>query len=106
MNDEQRKTQNAREIDFTKWMNTDNLNDIKCKIEGLQVIQYALSADYEHGSYVNGQYAFEVIADSLNTIAKEIEALKPKLDYMDSFARVGTDELVKEDIVVVQKQIQ
>jgi len=95
LNDRQRKIQDDREIDFSKWMNTDDLNNLQCKLKGLTVIQYSLSADYDSGCYVDGKYVFEVIADNLNSIVKDIEKLKPQLNYMDSFARVGTDELIK-----------
>lgn len=96
LNSKQKAIQDARNIDFSKWMSEDTLGYLQDKIKGLIVLQYALS-DVEETGYKNMSYVYGVIADSLQSLEDEIEALKPKLNYMDSFARVGTDELVTKE---------
>jgi len=96
LNDAQKKIQDARNIDFSRWVNEDDLAEIQDKLKGLAVIQYALTdAQRGGGGYININLAYDLVGETLSIIAKDIEALKPRLDYVDSFARIGTDELTK-----------
>ena len=96
MNDTQRKIQDSKNIDFSKWMSTDDLSEIQDNLKGLQVIQYSLTdAQRGGGGYENIDLAYDLVGQIIGNIVSDIEALKPKIDYVDSFGRVGTDELIK-----------
>ena len=96
LSEKQKKIQDARNIDFNRWLNEDDLTEMQDRLKGLAVIQYALTdTQREGGGYTNINLAYDLVGETLSNIVKDIEALKPRLNYVDSFARVGTDELYR-----------
>ena len=83
------KPQNPN-IDFSKTVSTDDLDNSLDAIRGVCSLLSALELVNDAGSHKYDKQAYYVLQVILHDSVNEIEAFKPKLEYMDHFMRYET----------------
>ena len=89
------KEQN-KNIDFSKFVNSDSLEEALDIIKGVHKLLDALEISNEAGTHEYDKNAFFALQIALGHGIDEIEALKPNIEYMGDFMRYETI-VIKED---------
>lgn len=88
-----KRPEQAKGIDFGRWVSEDDLHDIEDDLKGLIAIFSAMEAvakTYDGGHIYNGE-SFGVLQVVLGKTIDKIEKLKPNLYYMDDICRFGVE---------------
>jgi len=83
------KPQNPN-IDFSKVISTDDLDDSLDTIRGVCSLLNALELTNDAGSHPYNKHAYYALQVVLHHGIEELEAFKPRLEYMDNFMRYET----------------
>jgi len=85
------KKQNTN-IDFSKFVNSDDLEESLDVFKGVSNLLNALELSYDSGSNEWDKYAFFALNVAVNHGINEIEALKPNIEYMGDYMREEQEE--------------
>ena len=77
-------------IDFSKVIDTDDIRYIEEHAKGVIAILNAMELAAEGSIHKYQQQAYYVLQMSLEQLAKDIEELKPNIEYMGDFMRYET----------------
>lgn len=80
-----------QEIDFGKWVSTDDIDMAMQNIKGVIVLLQGLEFADEAGTHGYQKHGYQVLITALGSSIKDIEKIKLGVDYMDDIARQSYD---------------
>lgn len=94
--------ENKNDIDWLNTVGEDDIDEVIEPLNGVYLLLDGLARIHDDGFTPSTKYAYHALQVVVAHIGKELEQMKPKLDYMDSKMREVKNELVlsKGDINV------
>ena len=81
-----------RDIDFSKFVSTDNINESLDVFKGVHNLLGALELSSDSGSNKWDKHAYFALQVALQYGISEIEALKPNIEYMGDYMREARED--------------
>ena len=78
-----------KEIDFSRTIDTDDIDMALDPLKGVAVLLQALELTHEAGHHEYDKYAYLALCNVCHDVIKELEGIKPMLDYMNTKMREG-----------------
>ena len=72
----------SKDIDYSKTVNEDDIIEIEDNIKGVMVLLDGLVIANESGEHKYQKEAYNTLCIALDKSIKDLEALKPNIDYM------------------------
>ena len=76
-----------KEIDFSKTINTDDINTALDPLRGVVALLQALELSFDGSHHRYDNYAHYVLGMACNEVIKDFEKMNPKIDYMQDKIR-------------------
>ena len=76
-----------KEIDFSKTINTDDINTALDPLKGVVALLQALELSFDGSHHHYDNYALYVLGMACNEAIKDLEEMKPNIDYMQEKIR-------------------
>jgi hypothetical protein len=77
----------SKDIDYSKTVNEDDIIEIEDNIKGVMVLLSGLVVASEAGTHQYQKEAYNTLSIALNKTLKDLEDIKPNIDYMQDKIR-------------------